>query len=280
MVVYFNNNFLFHEDVKISPFDRAFLFADGVYEVLRTYNGNLFRLEDHIKRLKYCINEIIIPFDDFGMIERVSKELADKNNITNDYSVYIQISRGISYPRVHDFSDNLSPNVFMFVKPINDNKQNKESGVKVILEKDNRWSRCDIKSTSLLPSVLANHKAVNANAYEAILFRDNFITEGSHTNFFAAKDDKIYTTPLSNYILDGVTRKVVLEICKRNHIYFIEEYIKVDELKSFDEFFITGTTTEITPVVQIDNLVINNGKVGKGTKLIQDLFFNYIQKNN
>jgi D-alanine transaminase len=168
----------------------------------------------------------------------------------------------------------------VFVKPLSNNDPNKKSGVKVTLEKDLRWQRFDIKSTSLLPTVLVNHKAIKSGAYEAVLHRDNNITEGSHTNFFAIKNKTVFTAPLSNYILDGVTRKVVLEICKENGINFLEDYINVNQLKTFDEFFITGTTTEITPVVQINDWTVNKGNPGKVTKLIQDLFFNYTQNDN
>jgi D-alanine transaminase len=166
----------------------------------------------------------------------------------------------------------LIPNVFAFVKPIKDNSREITNGVKVILEKDLRWLRCDIKSTSLLPSVMANQSAIVKKAYEAILFRDDFITEGSHTNFFAVKNNKVFTAPLSNYILSGVTRKVVLEMCSKNKIDFSEEYIKPGEIKTFDEFFITGTTTEITPIVQIDDWVVGDGKPGILTRTIQEIF--------
>ncbi len=277
MLVYFNGKFISHEDVKVSPFDRAFLFADGVYEALRTYSGKLFRLDDHIKRLKYSLQEIDLPFNDFDMIENICGKLAEINNIKTDYSVYLQISRGISFPRTHHYEDNLSPNVFAFVKPINDNSKEISEGVKVILEKDFRWLRCDIKSTSLLPAVMANQKAIRCGAYEAILHRDNFITEGSHTNFFAVKNNKLFTAPLSHYILDGVTRKIVLELCKKNKIDFVEEYIEVNGLKTFEEFFLTGTTTEVTPVVQIDEWKINNGKPGLLTRKIQKLFFKAVK---
>jgi D-alanine transaminase len=148
----------------------------------------------------------------------------------------------------------------------------------VILEKDLRWLRCDIKSISLLPSVMTNQKAVTKNAYEAILFRDDFITEGSHTNFFAVKNDALFTAPLSNYILNGVTRKVILQICKENKIDFFEEYIKPNDMKTFDEFFLTGTTTEITPIIQIDDWIIGDGIPGKTTRKIQKLFYKEIEQ--
>jgi D-alanine transaminase len=278
MIVYFNDKYIPHDEVKISPFDRAFLFSDGVYEALRTYNCKLFRLDDHLKRLKYSLKELGINFNDFNLIENIFTHLADINNIKTEYSVYIQISRGVSYPRTHNYENSLTPNVFAFAKLIKDNNKEKNIGVKVILEKDLRWLRCDIKSTSLLPSVMASQKAIQNNAFEAILFRDDIITEGSHTNFFAVKNNTVFTAPLSNYILNGITRKVVLELCKENKIDFCEEQINVNELKNFDEFFITGTTTEVTPIIKIDDWIVSDGKPGIITLKIQELFFNTVKQ--
>ena len=278
MIVYFNDKYIPHDEVKISPFDRAFLFSDGVYEALRTYNGKLFRLDDHLERLKYSLSQLEIPFNDFHQIKNISVKLAENNNIRSEHSVYLQISRGVSFPRTHNYENNLTPNVFAFAKPIKDNSEEKNTGVKVILEKDIRWLRCDIKSTSLLPSVMANQNAIRNNAYEAILFRDDFITEGSHTNFFAVKNNKIYTAPLSNYILNGITRKVILELCEENKIDFSEEHININKLKDYDEFFITGTTTEVTPVIQIDDWIVSDGKPGNITRNIQELFFNSVKQ--
>ncbi len=274
MIVYFNDKYIPHDEVRVSPFDRSFLFSDGVYEALRTYNGKLFRLQDHLERLKYSLQELEISFKDFDQLENIFTTLSENNNIKTEYSVYLQISRGVSFPRTHNYENNLTPNVFAFVKPIKDNSKEINNGVKVILEKDLRWLRCDIKSTSLLPSVMANQNAIRNNAFEAILFRDDFITEGSHTNFFAVKEDKIFTAPLSNYILNGVTRKVILELCKENKIDFSEEHITINKLKDYDEFFLTGTTTEVTPVIQIDDWIVGDGKPGNITRSIQELFFN------
>ncbi|HEX7356543.1 MAG TPA: aminotransferase class IV [Ignavibacteriaceae bacterium] len=278
MIIYFNKKYTPNQDACVLPFDRAFLFADGVYEALRTYNKKLYRLQDHLDRLQYSLHEVNISFKDLDQIEVIAKKLADVNNIKSDFSIYIQISRGISFPRSHNYEPNLTPNVFAFIKPIKDNSKETANGVKVILEKDLRWLRCDIKSTSLLPSVMVNQNAIRNNAYEAILYRDNFITEGSHTNFFAVKDDIVYTAPLSNYILSGVTRKVVLELCKENNIDFREEYINVSKIKEYDEFFITGTTTEIIPVIQIDDWTVKNGKPGNMTSKIQLCFFNSVNQ--
>lgn len=281
MFVYFNGKYLPLDEVKISPFDRGFLYADGVYEVIRSYNGKLFRLESHIKRLKYSIKQLNIDFKNFNEFEFISFKLAEINDILpKDFSVYIQITRGVQFPRKHNYENNLTPTVFVSVSKLNDNSEQLEKGVNIILEKDIRWTRCDIKSISILPSTLAKTKAVNQNAYEAVFYRDGKITEGSHTNFFAVKEGVVYTAPISNFILDGITREVVIELCVENKIKVIEDYITIDKLKSFDEFFITGTTTEITPVVKIDYSIVGNSLPGKHTRLIQKYFREYVNKNN
>ena len=135
-----------------------------------------------------------------------------------------------------------------------------------------RWLRCDIKSISLLPVVLANQKASEEGAAEAILVRDGIITEGTHTNFFAVKDETIYTAPKSRLILEGITRKVVLEFCEKFKIDLKEEFIEKDNLKNFTEFFITSTTKEITPVTSIDYWAVNEGEPGKITRSLQSVF--------
>lgn len=273
MIVYYNNNFLPLNEINISPFDRGLLFSDGVYEALRSYNHKIFAFEEHIKRLEYSLNQISIPFTNLGELKNICLKLADLNYIKNDFGIYIQITRGISFPRKHQFNPDMIPNVFIYVYELADRRRELLEGVSVILEKDIRWERCDIKTISLLPAVLAKTKAVDKNSYESIFFRNDFITEGSHTNFFAVKNNRVITAPLGNYILSGVTRAVVLNLCKENDIYFSEEFINVDDLKNYDEFFITGTTTEITPVIKIDNRIVGNGKPGEITKFLQDKLF-------
>lgn len=277
MIIYFNEKYLPLDEVKISPYDRGFHYADGVYETLRSYNGKLFRFESHMRRLKYSLNELNIVFNNLKEFEFISLKLAEMNNIIpEDFSVYIQITRGVQFPRKHNYENNLTPTVFVSVSNLKDNSELLEKGVKVILEEDIRWTRCDVKSISILPSTLAKTKAVNLDAYEAIFYRDGKIMEGSHTNFFAVKDGVVYTAPLSNYILEGITREVVIELCVENKIKVIEDYIWVDKLKTFDEFFVTGTKTEITPVGQINDWIVKSGAPGKLTKLIQKYFREYV----
>lgn len=273
MIVYFNNDFKLHSEVNLSPFDRGFLFADGVYESIRTYNKKLFRYNDHLDRLKRSLKEIRIDFQGIDLIENIIYELMIKNDIEDEALAYLQITRGSAIPRTHSFPvEKISPTIFISVQELKESTEEQSSGVKVILQEDVRWLRCDIKSTSLLPVVLASQKATEENAAEAILVRDGLITEGTHTNFFAVKNETVFTAPSSRLILDGITRKVVLEFCGKFKIDYREEFINKADLKSYDEFFITSTTKEITPVIKIDYWSVNEEQPGKITKSLQSLF--------
>jgi D-alanine transaminase len=273
MICFFDGKFLEVSEINLSPFDRGFLFADGVYESIRTYNGKLFRYEDHFNRLKRSLKEIKIDFENLNSLENIIYELIKKNEIKGEAIVYIQITRGSAIPRTHHFpTEQTSPTLFISVNELVENIEERENGVKVILQEDIRWLRCDIKSISLLPVVLANQKAKEENAVDAIFVRDGLITEGTHTNFFAVKDETVYTAPKSKMILEGITRKVVLEFCQKFKLDYREEFINKDDLKSFNEFFITSTTKEITPVIIIDYWTINKGEIGKITKSLQSVF--------
>jgi D-alanine transaminase len=273
MFIYLNNAIIPLADSHLSPFDRGFLFADGVYESIRTYNRKLFRYEDHLERLKRSLKETMIDFDRLNSIENIIYKLIKKNNIEKESLVYLQITRGSAQQRTHSFpKEKTTPTLFISVKEFKEDIEEQSKGVKVILQEDVRWLRCDIKSTSLLPVVLASQKASEEGATEAILIREGMITEGTHTNFFAVKDETVFTAPKSRLILDGITRKVVLEFCEKFKIDFKEEFIDKDDLKNFTEFFITSTTKEITPVTMIDYWQINNGEPGKITMSLQSVF--------
>ena len=273
MICYFNGHFLNLSDIKVSPFDRGFLFADGVYESIRTYNKKLFRYEDHLDRLKKSLKETRINFTELASIENIIYELMIKNDIDDEALAYLQITRGSAIPRTHSFpKEKISPTIFISVQNLKENTKEQTKGVKVILQEDVRWLRCDIKSTSLLPVVLASQKATEQGAAEAILVRDELITEGTHTNFFAIKNETVYTAPTSRFILEGITRKFVLELCEKFKVDYCEEFINKDDLKSFEEFFITSTAKEITPVTEIDYWRINQGNPGKITMSLQSLF--------
>lgn len=274
MIVSLNNKFLPLEEAQISPFDRGFLFADGVYEAIRTYHGKLFKIHEHILRLKRSLKELKIDCHQTEEIEKIIYQLIEKNNLSKtDTLAYIQITRGVCEQRVHHFpKSEIKPTVFISVTPFTSNKLEQEKGTKAILCADTRWARCDIKSISLLPNVLANQLARESDSQEAILVKNGIITEGTHTSFFAIKNSELYTSPKSNLILGSITREIVLQLCGKLKIPFREKSVKQSDLKNFEEFFIAGTTTDITPVIQIDDNIIGNGKPGKITRVLQSAF--------
>jgi D-alanine transaminase len=273
MQVYLNGNIIPFKTATISPFDRGFLFADGVYESIRTYNRKLFRYRNHLERLKRSLKEIKIDFLDFDSIEDIIYNLIEKNKIRNEALIYLQITRGSAYPRTHYFPHTKSElTIFISAQELHSENDKDLKGIKVILHEDLRWLRCDIKSISLLPVVLANQKAIENGTEEAILIRNGLITEGTHTNFFAVKEDTVFTAPLSNLILGGITRSVVIELCSKLKIIVKEEHIHKDELKNYKEFFITSTTKEITPIFQIDDWIVNGKTSGTITKKLQSAF--------
>ncbi|MGD1006628.1 MAG: aminotransferase class IV [Ignavibacteriaceae bacterium] len=279
MIVYFNGKFLELDDVKISPFDRGFLYADGVYEVIRTYYGKLFRYADHLERFRNSLKAIKINFAETDVLEDNIYKLFKVNKYSNpNLSIYIQVTRGVSFPRKHSFPpDEVRATIFISVSPIENDALMIDKGIKVILEEDIRWSRCNIKSISLLPAVLANQHAVEEGAEEAILIKDEYLMEGSHTNFWGIKNGEAWTAPLSNFILPGVTRTVILEICNSIGIKVSEQAIHKSDIKNFDEFFISGTTTEIKSVTQINGRIIGNGKTGEITGKIYNAYLKYVE---
>ena len=278
---YLNRKILKGKDLNLPPFDRAFLFGDGVYETLRWYKGKLFKLDLHIERLKKSLASSRINFSSFDEIEKVINELIKKNKFEDEEHlfIYLQITRGAYFPRQHHFPPaDVEPTFFLSVVPFKRHEEELKNGIKVILEEDIRWTRCDIKSTMLMPNVLARQRALEQNAVEAVFVRNGFITEGTHTSFCAVKNGKLYTPPLSpngvlrtNYILDGITRKIILEICGKEEIPISETEIKADELKSFDEIMLLGTISEVMPVVRVDEWQVGDGKPGTVTLELQYL---------
>lgn len=276
MIGFFNGKFLQLEKIAISPFDRGFQFSDGVYEVIRVYNGKLFRINDHLERLENSIREIGLRSINRTYIKEVIYTLIDRNKgLFKNFVVYIQVTRGAYFPRTHAFPPKSTrQTLFIYLNEI-ERRRNKNNSVKVILGRDIRWEKCNVKSISLLPNILANQNALENKAHETLFVRNGFITEGTHSNFFCVRNGEVFTPPLTNYILPGITRKVVLEICKKNGIRSRERKIKASTLKSFEEFFLTSTTGEIKPVLQIDNW--KAAVQGKVTSRLTDAFRDFVK---
>lgn len=278
MIIYFNGNYINEKDCFISPYDRGFLFADGIYEVIKYTGKKFFEFDSHLSRLNNGLEFLKINYNESWKLLEICNELISINNFKNSLAtVYIQITRGISKPRNHLFPEiGTLPTVLVNVSELK--PEDGKSGFRVILTEDIRWSGCNIKSTLLLPNVLAHQKSYENNADEALLVRDGLITEGSHTNFCAIRDGNLYTAPLSNNILPGITRKVVLNICREIGIPIFEISIKADELNSYSELFLTSTKMDIVPVLQVGDRLINNGIPGpvtvKLSKILKELINN------
>lgn len=272
-IVFLNNQFINKKDAKISADDRGFIFADGVYEVIKYYNGKPFRYDDHLWRLKRSLSEMEIDYDKTENLESLFQELLHKNNLTGKHAgLYLQISRG-EHKRVHHYPENIPPTVYAFAYHMPSFTDNLENGIKVITHEDIRWQRCDIKSVSLLPNSMIYNKAVKAGAGECVLIRDGFVTEATHSSVLGIKNGVVITRPLSNLILPGITRKVILEICQVNGIAFEERAFSEKELYELDELIIAGTGSEVTPAISINDSPVGNGKPGEITRFIQQKFF-------
>jgi len=272
MKVIYNHAFYDWNYMHINIEDRGYQFGDGVYEVIRVYNGKPFRLDDHINRLSNSAKEIRMEVP-LGYDELVSKfhNLIKYENINNG-TIYIQVTRGVE-KRSHTFSKDIDPILISYVRELPRPLDQISQGIKVITTEDIRWLRCDIKSLNLIPNVLAKQTAVDNGAKEAIFIRNNgIVTEGSSSNFFIVKEKSLYTHPADNFILNGITRKVVKELADSLGIPFIEKKFTIEEVLQADELFISGTTSEISPVIQVDNNYINDGKPGVITKELQAAF--------
>lgn len=276
MIVHLNGQFLPKEQARISPDDRGFLFADGAYEVVRAYRGHLFRAREHWERFDASLLALRIARPAGLDYSALCTELLQRNQLAeSEATVYLQISRGAA-PRKHAFPAEVAPTVYGFAAPFANPVEKWAGGVKVITVPDQRWARCDIKSISLLPNVLANQLAQEAGAHEAVLVRDGFALEGSLSNFAVVMDGVVRTAPRSNYILPGVTRLVALGLCAAMGIPVKEFPVAESELRCVQEAMLFGTTNEVMPVVQINDRTLGDGQPGPITRRLQQAFRDYV----
>lgn len=267
-IVYLNGEFISLEEAHVSVDDRGFNFADGVYEVVHIYKGRPFKLEEHFIRLQQSAQGLEINLPDYHLLMEKAIELLERNEVGPTATIYIQVTRGTQM-RSHLYLDDLQPNIVMFIRDCKPKPQEYfTDGVKVILVPDERWPRCYIKSISLLPNILHKKVAKRAGAFEAVQVRDGFITEGTSSNVFIVKEGKIITPPASNYILNGITRQVILQEVPKLGYEVLERSISQADFLDADEIFLTGTTTEVMPVVVVDNQIISDGKPGPITEAL------------
>ena len=253
----------------ISVEDRGFQFGDGVYEVIRTYNGRIYHLDEHIKRLHESARQIQMAIRETpAQIERIVRSGCQKSGYKN-VKIYIQMTRGIA-PRFHPFPKGVRPtSVYTFrrLDPIQQAVQKK--GVSVISVEDIRWNRCHVKSLNLLPNILAREEAIQSGAYEAVFVRHGLVWEGAGSNLFAVYGQKVVTPPAGAFLLSGITRDRVLELGRKKGISMREEKLSLQKLYQADEIFLTGTTVEVLPVVRVNKKTIGTGKPGHVTALLR-----------
>jgi D-alanine transaminase len=280
-IVFLNGEYLPHERAAISIDDRGFLFGDAVYEVLRVIRGRYIEPERHSARLARGLRELAMPDPAaFGMDPMAAAdELLDRNALRRgEAMVYIEVSRGAVVPRRHAFpAAGTRPTVLVTAAPFTPKREQCAGGVAAITHPDLRWQRCDLKTVNLLPNVLANQQAVARGAYEAVLLRGDVVTEGTHSTLFAVVGGEVRTHPHGPWILPGVTRDVVVELAVGAGIPLREAAVTARELAGADEIFLTGTTTDVMPVIQLDGRPVGGGVPGPVARRLAELFAAHLE---
>lgn len=275
-MVLMNGEFIPREQAKVDIEDRGYQFGDGVYEVIRVYNGKMFMAKEHLERLSASSEKIGIA-NSYSISELTSllEELIAKNSLSTGI-LYMQFTRGVS-PRNHSYpTESVTPTFVAYTKTLNRPLDNLENGVSTITVEDIRWSRCDIKSLNLLGNVMAKQKAAEADCYESIQYRELSVTEGSSSNIWIVNGEKIQTHEANQFILNGITRQKIIQLCEKNGIEVEEKAFSIEDLIDADEVFLSSTTSEVTPIVSVNNVPVKEGKVGEVTKKLQNLFVDAI----
>lgn len=255
--------------VRVSALDRGFLFGDAVYEVLRVYGGKPWLADGHFARLHQSLESLRIGGVDVDRLRARVMETLAKSGVREGL-IYIQVTRG-SAPRKHAFPKDATPLELLYVQEFRDPYvAQRENGTAAVTYPDIRWRRCDIKSTNLLGNVLAMQAAVDAGAAEALLYLpDGTLTEGSHTNLFGVIGGKLLTRPTSTSILPGITRGLILKLAASAGVAVEQRTLQREKLDEVGELFISGTTSEVMPIVTVDGRPIGDGKPGPVTRRLQ-----------
>jgi D-alanine transaminase len=278
MLVHLNGAVVPLAEARISPEDRGFLFADGVYEALLAWRGRLLLWHEHERRLRGGLEALRLPFADTGALAGAAEELLRANDLAGGWAaVYLQVTRGAA-PRGHAFPvPPVTPTVYLSVRRhALLSADLAGSGVATVTVADTRWARCDVKSIGLLPNVLAQQRATEAGAHEAIFLRDGLAIEGSHSNLFVVRDGLLCTHPADHHILAGVTREAVLALARGAGVPVSDGIAPLAELAAVDEAFLTGTTTEVLPVVRIDGRPVGRGLPGPLTLRLRELYLRHL----
>lgn len=280
-VVYVNGSILPRGEARVSVEDRGFVFGDGVYEVLRAINGRLFATRFHNERFERSLEGVRINLagaDSPARFVEIGKQLLRDNDLLQGQAtLYIQVTRGAT-TRVHHFPPpEIAPSVYISVARFTPYTDFAQAGASAISHPDLRWGRCDLKTLNLLPNVLASQTAKERGAFEAMLIRDGVVTEGTKTNFFGVVSGSLRTHPCDTHILPGITRSVLRDLAHDLSIELDETPITVKEIPKLSELFLTGTTTDVMPVVNLDDKPVGKGKPGELTRRLQRVLAESLQ---
>jgi len=275
--IYLNGTFSPRSKAQISIMDRGFLFGDGVYELIPVFNKKIFLLDEHLKRLKNSLN--LIQMNEIKDLDKVINALIKKNT-KNTFFIYLHITRGVQNSRNHIYSENIEPTILLMCEDYPAFSEDLiRRGFQATIQDDFRWMKSNIKSISLLGNVLLKNYASNNGSYETLLIRNKKLTEGSTSNIFIVKDEIIYTPKLSNELLPGVTRGLLIKLLNQNNLKVIESDIYQSDLINADEVWCSSSTNSVVPIVKVDDNIINDGKAGnismKVYEIAQDFIINF-----
>ena len=271
-MIYLNGQFMPLEEAMVSVLDRGFIFGDGVYEVIPVYSRRPFRLHEHLRRLQHSLDGIKLanPHSDTEWT-RLIDELIARNEGEDQY-LYLQVTRGVA-KRDHAFPKVVKQTVFMMSSPLlPPDPALKAGGVAAITAADNRWLRCDIKATSLLPNVLLRQLAGEAGTLEAVLLREGYLTEGAASNIFVVKAGALFAPPKNNLMLPGITYDVVVELAQADGIPVQIAPVPESLVRIADELWLTSSTREVLPITQLDGKPVGNGQPGPMFKRMDALY--------
>ncbi|MCP9201044.1 aminotransferase class IV [Gramella sp. GC03-9] len=268
-----NGEWMKPEEAQISVFDRGFMLGDALYEVIPFYDGKVFALEEHLDRLKYSLSQIRFDFEVKKLVPFILQAVERSSYAEEDAAVYLQLSRGTA-PRTHFFPQSSEPNFLVYSFPVK-LKDFEQRSWRLLLAEDIRWHRCDIKTTSYLANTMLNDESHRLGLDETLLFRDGKITEGSHSTAFFVKDNVIYTHPEGPEILSGITRKIVIDLCRELSLDIREESYRLEDFENLDEVFLTGTTTQVMMITDIffeGSKIFSRPEAGPVTQKLQKAF--------
>ena len=271
-VVYLNGEFLPLGNAKISVLDRGFIYGDGVYEVVPVYERRPFRMPHHLARLQYSLDGIRLANPHANaQWEALIADLIGRQPYA-DQAVYLQITRGVA-KRDHAFPASVVPTVFMMSNPlVVPSREQVERGVAVVTAQDNRWLRCDLKTTSLLGNVLMRQLAVDHDAIETVMFRDGHLTEASASNVLIVRDGRVIAPPKDNLILPGITYDATLEVAKSVGVVLDVRAIPHAEAMAADEMWLSSSTKEVLAITTVDGKPFGGGKPGPVFRRVWEAF--------